>query len=88
MTEESLFNEALALSSPERAAFLDAACAGQPQLQAAVEALLAAQERSGNLLGEPPTALGRTVESEPGQARRLVTEEHIADPAAAFARAC
>lgn len=40
MTQESLFHEALAKASlQERAAFLDAACAGQPQLRAAVEAL-------------------------------------------------
>jgi hypothetical protein len=48
MTEETLFHEALAKPAGERAAFLDAACAGQPQLRAAVGALLAAHEASGS----------------------------------------
>ena len=65
MNEETLFNEALAKPAAERAAFLDAACAGQPQLRAAVEALLAAHERSGNVLDEPPVAPGQTVDSTP-----------------------
>jgi len=38
MSEESLFYEALAQPAAERAAFLEQACAGQPQLWAAVEA--------------------------------------------------
>src|SRR5262245_61310452 len=41
MTKESVFSEALAKSPAERAVFLDAACAGQPELRAAVEAMLA-----------------------------------------------
>jgi eukaryotic-like serine/threonine-protein kinase len=44
MSEETLFHAALAQASAERAAFLDTACAGQPQFRAAVEALLAAHE--------------------------------------------
>ena len=65
MTEETLFHEALAKAPAERAAFLDAACAGQPELRAAVEALLAAHEASGDLLDRPPGQLGQTVDSEP-----------------------
>src|SRR5271167_4872318 len=53
MTEETLFHEALAKPSGERAAFLDAACAGQPELRAAVEALLAAHDASGSFLDRP-----------------------------------
>src|SRR5579883_415636 len=53
MSEETLFHEALARPADERAAFLDAACAGQPQLRAAVEALLAAHEASGHPLDRP-----------------------------------
>jgi tetratricopeptide (TPR) repeat protein len=64
MTEETLFHEALAKPPSERAAFLDAACAGQPQLRAAVEALLAAHEASGSLLDRPLAALGQTVDPE------------------------
>jgi serine/threonine protein kinase len=54
VTEESLFQEALARPNPhERAAFLDEACAGKPQLRAAVEALLAAHEACGTALNAP-----------------------------------
>jgi tetratricopeptide (TPR) repeat protein len=82
MTEESLFHEALARPAGERAAFLDVACAGQPQLRAAVEALLAAHEASGSLLDRPPAELGHTVDPEPGPARPLATGEYTPEPAA------
>jgi hypothetical protein len=36
MTEEILFHEALAKAPAERAAFLEAACAGQPEPRVAV----------------------------------------------------
>jgi tRNA A-37 threonylcarbamoyl transferase component Bud32 len=67
MNEETLFHEALAKPSAERVAFLDAACAGQPELQAAVLALLAEHEASGNLLEKPPAELAQTLMTEPGQ---------------------
>jgi hypothetical protein len=73
MTEETLFQEALSRAPAERAAFLEAACAGQPQLRAAVEALLAAHDKSGNVLDKPPAELGRTVDSEPGQSPQPVS---------------
>ena len=50
MNDETLFQESLARSPEERAAFLAQACAGRPGLPAAVEALLAAHEKSGNVL--------------------------------------
>ena len=53
MSEETLFHEALARPPAERAAFLDAACAGQSELRAAVEALLAAHAASASLLDRP-----------------------------------
>jgi serine/threonine protein kinase len=57
MTEETLFHEALGKASPqERAAFLDEACAGQPELRAEVEALLAASEQTGSFLAKPAVA--------------------------------
>jgi tetratricopeptide (TPR) repeat protein len=56
MSEESLFHEALAKPATERAAFLDQACAGQPELRAAVEALLAAHEASSSFLKAPAVA--------------------------------
>jgi eukaryotic-like serine/threonine-protein kinase len=66
MNEETLFHAALARSSlPERAAFLDGACAGKPALRAAVEALLAAHEASGPLL-DPAEHLIATIGSDPG----------------------
>ena len=66
MTEESLFHEALAKSPRERDAFLDAACAGQPELRAAVAALLAAHEQPGSLLDSPAVA-GATVDLAAGR---------------------
>src|SRR5262245_50479703 len=68
MSEETLFHEALAKPAGERAAFLDAACAGRPALRAAVEALLAAHEGSGSLLDRPPAGLAEAVDSEPDPA--------------------
>ena len=49
MNEETLFQEALSRAPEERAAFL-AQAAGQAELPAAVDALLAAHEKSGNIL--------------------------------------
>jgi eukaryotic-like serine/threonine-protein kinase len=66
MTEETLFHEALAKTDPqEQAAFLDAACAGQPELRAAVEALLAAHEDSGSLLDRPQPEPATTRDYQP-----------------------
>ena len=83
MNEETVFHEALAKSSAERAAFLDAACSGQPQFRAAVEALLAAHEQSGNVLDQPPAGLGQTIDSALAPARPLDRAEYTPDPAAA-----
>jgi serine/threonine protein kinase len=77
MNEETLFAEALSRSPEERAAFLDQACAGRPELRAAVEALLAAHERSGNILDGTPA---ETVDSGPDQARPDATSDHAAEP--------
>ena len=75
MSEETLFHEALGQPPAERAAFLDQACAGQPQLRAAVEALLAAHEASGSFLDRPPVDPVQTVDSDPGQPRGAATGE-------------
>jgi serine/threonine protein kinase/WD40 repeat protein len=57
VTEESIFADALAIGSPaERAAYLSRACAGNPALRAAVDALLAAHAAS-NVLDKPPADL-------------------------------
>jgi eukaryotic-like serine/threonine-protein kinase len=66
MSEETLFHEALArLNLTERAAFLDGACAGKPELRAAVEALLKAHEASGAFLN-PPVDTAATTDSASG----------------------
>ncbi len=71
MNEETLFHAALARSTAlERAAFLDGACAGKPELRAAVEALLAAHEASGEFLN----SLGQTAETIDSGADSLSTE--------------
>src|SRR5437588_8006704 len=80
MNEESLFQQALAHSPAERAAFLEQACAGRPGLRAAVEALLAAHERSGNVLDQPAAELGQTVASEPIAPKQGATGEFTPAP--------
>jgi serine/threonine protein kinase/tetratricopeptide (TPR) repeat protein len=83
MTEETLFQEALCRAPAERAAFLEQACAGRPELRAAVEALLAAHEKSGNVLDRPPAEVGPTVDSGPGEPDPGATGAHTPQPAAA-----
>jgi serine/threonine-protein kinase len=53
LPEESIFGQALEVRADERAAFLDQACGDNQALRAAVEALLRANERSGDLLDLP-----------------------------------
>src|SRR5262245_37035851 len=77
MNEETLFEEALARSPEERAVFLDQACAGRPDLRAAVEALLAAHEKPGHILDRPPA---RTGDSGPAPARADATLDHTPEP--------
>jgi serine/threonine protein kinase/WD40 repeat protein/cytochrome c-type biogenesis protein CcmH/NrfG len=50
VTEESLFHEAAAMPKAERTQFLDAACAGRPDLHAAVRSLLESHEGPDDLL--------------------------------------
>jgi tetratricopeptide (TPR) repeat protein len=71
MSEETLFHEALAKPPGERAAFLEAACAGRPELRAAVVALLAAHEATGTFLDRPPAEQVLTVDSDPAQPRPI-----------------
>jgi len=54
MTDETLFEAALEkLSSAERAAFLDEACANDPAMRQRVEALLEAHKKAGDYLEQP-----------------------------------
>ena len=60
MTDESIFVAALAISdSTKRAAYLDRACADNPDLRRQVEELLAAHAGS-HVLDRPPAGLART----------------------------
>ena len=70
MSEETIFVAALEKATPaERAAYLDAACAGDPELRRRVEALLRAHEQSGDLLDPPLQDPGRGP-STPATGRR------------------
>ncbi len=51
---KELFHAAAELAPVERAAFLDASCAGDAEARAEVESLLAAHEREGEFLPETP----------------------------------
>ena len=50
---EEIFEHAAALPAAERAAWLDEACAGQPELRAEVEELLRSHEAGGFMKGAP-----------------------------------
>jgi serine/threonine protein kinase/Flp pilus assembly protein TadD len=56
MNEEEIFHHALARSPNERAAYLEQACAGEPALRAAVEALLRANVGASGFLEQPAVA--------------------------------
>ena len=63
MNEEDIFHQALARSRPEeRAAYLDGACAGDPALRAAVEALLRANVGASGFMVRPAPPLLATVD--------------------------
>ena len=80
MNEETLFQEAISRPSEQRAAFLEEACAGQPDLREAVNALLAAHEKSSNILDKPPVELGETVDSASVEAGEAETGEYKPEP--------
>src|SRR5438034_64171 len=66
MTEKTLFTDALEIPPAERAAFLDAACAGDADLRAGVEALLKAHADAEGFLEKPiesPTTIMRETTS-------------------------
>jgi serine/threonine protein kinase len=56
-TEVAILNAALELSLPERAAYLDSACAADTALRRQVERLLRAHERAAGFLESPPAGL-------------------------------
>jgi WD40 repeat protein/tRNA A-37 threonylcarbamoyl transferase component Bud32 len=82
MTEETLFHKALAIPPGQRAAFLDAACTGEPELRVAVEALLAAHEASGSLLDRPAVEPVHSFDSRPNPAGQNAAAPAAAPPGA------
>jgi serine/threonine protein kinase/tetratricopeptide (TPR) repeat protein len=67
---DSIFLEAAEKATDEeRAAYLDVACAGDPQLRERVERLLAARPKVGGFLEAPAPALVGTVEEPPAAER-------------------
>ncbi len=69
MTEEEIFHQALSSSPEERAAYLEQACAGDPTLRAAVEALLRANVGATGFLEQPAPALAAAVDEQPVRER-------------------
>jgi serine/threonine protein kinase len=66
MNERSIFDAALDISdAAERAAYLDQACGGQPALRQHIDELIAAQEKLGSFLVQPPAGLRGTMPYEP-----------------------
>ena len=62
-SSEELFADALALRDPaERAALLDSECAGNSELRAEVESLLAAHEQAVPFFNQPTIALDVSLE--------------------------
>ncbi len=78
---KSLFLAASDLVDPaERAAYLERECGGDAELRQRVEALLAAHEASGSLLGPMPVSLDQTVDSEAIPVRPGATGEYKPQP--------
>ncbi len=98
---KSLFLAASDLVDPaKRAAYLERECGGDAELRQRVEALLAAHEASGNLLGSMPGSLEQTADSESsavrpgatgayiGKCPDLITGIHGDDPKKVYADLC
>lgn len=56
-----MLDSALKLDSPQRAAYLDEACAGDEALRLEVESLLLAHDRAGSFLNTPPVEVAAEV---------------------------
>jgi serine/threonine protein kinase len=66
MNEETLFHLACETPPDQRAAFLEAACAGNPALHRRLEAILQAYDHPDSFLAHPVMKLGTSPDSEPG----------------------
>ena len=83
MREESIFAGALELATDvERSEYLNQACAGDTELRRRVEALLLADQASGDLLDAPAGGLPPDVRLEAAAAAGLVAEALSAPPIA------
>ena len=72
---KAVFDRALDLAAPARAAYLDAACAGAPDVRVKVEALLRAYASAGSFLESPAhTAAAPTGEHVPDGSTRTFGE--------------
>src|SRR5262249_7178191 len=66
MSLDTIFARAIEIASnPERAAFLDEACGGDPDLRREVEQLVRDHFRAGTFLDRPAAHLVATVEEQP-----------------------
>src|SRR5512140_2211336 len=66
MREAAIFGAAQRLPDEERAAYLDAACAGDPLLRRQIEELLKADESAGAFLGKLAAEAGDPVRAGAG----------------------
>jgi tetratricopeptide (TPR) repeat protein len=77
VNESQIFLDALKLADPAtRAAFLDATCAGNPALRAAVEALLKARDDDPEFLEQPAASLSGTLDAPPQAPTGAAKSEH------------
>jgi serine/threonine protein kinase/tetratricopeptide (TPR) repeat protein len=74
MNELELFAAAIAITDPvQRAALLERDCAGQPELRARMDALLAAHDRSNPLLDHPGVTLDHSADARATASRAAET---------------
>jgi WD40 repeat protein/serine/threonine protein kinase len=78
---DSIFCDALELASPaERAAYLDRACGGAPELRRRVERLLEAHAEAGGFLAAPPAAAAATCDWPAEAAGTVVGPYKLLEP--------
>jgi serine/threonine-protein kinase len=68
----ALFDEAIGRPESERDAFLEANCAGDPELRAEVESLLAANADAAGFLSGPASDVSRAAAAESGSPARVL----------------
>lgn len=65
---KTLFHQALELATPERAAFIEKSCAGDPELRNELESLLSTHEDAGDALETPAGNLGARLLNDEAEA--------------------